>query len=353
MKVMTMDFIERYVQEVARRLPRDQREDVTRELRSSLEDSLESRAGAPLDQIDEDSAIELLLDFGSPQDVAASYRTGPDYLIGPAHYPSFLKTMKIAVAVIGGLIALSLLADVAGSSGDIGELARIGAQAISDIQGGFLALLGLVVFIFAIIERTSTPKWASQDDWDPRDLPPIIEDANQVDPTGTIVGLALSAIALLLINLYPEWFQVRVFANGDEFTYPLVGTELRIEVVIFSIYLVLGIVLAIVLLMRKRWQLQTRIADATISAILVLLLARLWSKADLLLPAQTDLLKAGWPAEQAANFAQASDELLSPALWWVLLAGCLVAAWVFVRKIVAVIRTAQHRRPDKHAAMTS
>lgn len=101
-----MDLIERYVEEVARRLPRNQRGDVARELRSSLEDSLESSAGAPLDQVDEESAIELLLEFDPPQQVAASYRTGPDHLIGPAHYPSFLKTMKIAIAVIGGVIAL-------------------------------------------------------------------------------------------------------------------------------------------------------------------------------------------------------------------------------------------------------
>jgi hypothetical protein len=349
---MTMDLIERYVEEVARRLPRNHREDVARELRSSLQDSLEGRAGAPIDQVDEESAIELLLEFGPPQQVAASYRTGPDYLIGPAHYPSFLKTMKIAIAVIGGLIALGLLADVAGSSGDIGELARIGAQAISDIQTGFLALLGLVVFIFAIIERTQTPKWASQDDWHPRDLPPVIEDADQVDRTGTAVGLALSGIALLLINLYPEWLQLRVFSNGDDFSYPLLGTVLRAELVIFNTYLVLGVALAVVLLTRKRWQLQTRIADAAISAVLVVFLSRLWSKSHLLLPGQGDLLEAGWPAEQAANFIQASDEILSPVLWWVLLAGFLFAAWVSVRKITAVIRTAQHRRTERQTALT-
>ena len=64
-----MDLIERYVQEVARRLPRNQREDVARELRSSLEDSLESRAGVAIDQVAESSAVDFLLEFGSPQEV--------------------------------------------------------------------------------------------------------------------------------------------------------------------------------------------------------------------------------------------------------------------------------------------
>ncbi len=93
-----MDLIERYVQEVARRLPRKQRDDVARELRSSLEDSLESRAGVPLEQVEEEQAVELLLEFGTPQKVAASYRPGPDFLIGPGLYPSFVKTMKICLA---------------------------------------------------------------------------------------------------------------------------------------------------------------------------------------------------------------------------------------------------------------
>ena len=90
-----MDLIERYVQEVGRRLPRKQRDDVARELRSSLEDSLENRTGVPLEQADEEQVVELLLEFGPPQEVAASYQTGPSYLVGPALYPSFIKTMKI------------------------------------------------------------------------------------------------------------------------------------------------------------------------------------------------------------------------------------------------------------------
>jgi hypothetical protein len=341
---MKMDLIERYVQEVARRLPRTQRDDVARELRSSLEDSLESRAGVPLNEVGEDTATELLLEFGPPREVASSYQSGPNYLIGPAHYPSFLRAMKIALAVVGGLIALGLLVDAASSTGDIGELARIGAQAISDIQTGFLSVLGLVVFVFAIIERTSTPKWLSEDEWHPSDLPPVIENADQVDRAGTIVGLVLSGIALVLINLYPEWLQIRTFSSGEQFGYPLLGSVVRAEVMILNLYLALGIVLGVVILLRNRWQVQTRVADAAISAILVLLLMRLWSKADQLLPVRGDLIEAGWPPEQASSFAEVADEVLSPALWWLLLAGLLVATWFAIRKAIAAMRTARDRQ---------
>jgi hypothetical protein len=341
---MTMDLIERYVQEVARRLPRKQRDDIARELRSSLEDSLESRTDVPLDQLDEELPTELLLEFGPPEEVAASYRSGPDHLIGPAHYSGFIKTMKIGLAVIGGLIAFGILVDVAGSSRDLGELGRIGAQGISDLQTGFLTLLGLVVLVFAIIERTSPPRKAAQTDWDPQNLPPVAEDPDRIDRTGTIVGLVLGAIALAVLNLSPEWLKIHVFSNGDQFSVPFLGPVLRSEVFIFSLYLVLGLILGVIVLVQGRWRLPTRLLDAATSAILVFFLARLWGKSDQLLPDEADLREAGWPTEQLASFAEVVDDVLSPLLWWLLLAGFLAALWFALRKIVAIVRMAAARR---------
>jgi len=334
-----MDLIERYVQEVSRRLPRKQREDVARELRSSLEDSLENRAGVPLEQVDEAQAVELLLEFGRPQDVAASYRTGPDYLIGPALYPSFIRTMKICLAVVGGLMALGILLDIVGSSGDLRELGWIGLRTISDLQSGFLGLLGLVVLVFATIERASTPGTAAEESWDPHDLPPVAEDKDQVDRTGTIVGLVLGTLALLLINLWPEWLQVTVWSSGDQFSAPLLHPGLRTEIFIFNAYLMLSIALGAVVLVQGRWHLGTRIADALISTVLVLFLSRLWVRAHMFLPDEADLVAAGWPAEQAVRFAEISAEVLSPLLWWVYLAAFLAAAWGSVSRLTAVGRT--------------
>lgn len=342
-----MNLIERYVQEVARRLPRKQRDDVARELRSSLEDSLESRAGVPLEQIDEEQAVELLLEFGPPQGVAASYRTGPDYLVGPALYPSFIKTMKISLAVIGGLMVLGIVFDMVGSDGGLRELGWIGLRAISSLQSGFLGLLGLVVLIFAIIERASAPGAESEEKWDPRDLPPVAEDKDRVDRTGSIVGLVLGVVGLLLINVWPEWLQIQVWTNGEQFSAPLLRPDLHAEVIIFNLYLALSVALGVIVLVQGRWRLETRIADAVISAVLVLFLSRLWVKSHLFLPDEADLLAAGWPAEQAVRFAGICEQILSPMLWWVYLAVFLAAAWGSISKLLAVGRSAfgQRRAP--------
>ena len=267
-----MDLVERYVQDTARRIPRKQREDVARELRSSLEDSLESRTGVSLEQVDEDTAVEFLREFGKPQDVAASYRTGLDYLVGPTNFAGFIRTLQISLAVVGGLIALGTLIDIVSSSGDLGELGRIGGRFITDIQTGFLALFGLVVLVFAIIERRPARQKTATDDWDPHDLPPVAEDADRVDRTGTVVGLVLAGTALFLINVYPDWIRIHVFSDGEQFSVPLVGSLLRTEVFIFDIYLVLGIAVGVFVLIQGRWRLKTRVADAGVSAILVLFL---------------------------------------------------------------------------------
>jgi hypothetical protein len=308
-------------------------------LRSSLEDSLESRTGVSLEHVDEDTAVEFLREFGKPQDVAASYRTGLDYLVGPTNFASFIRTLKISLAVVGGLIALGTLIDIVGSSGDLEELGRIGGRFITDIQTGFLALFGLVVLVFAIIERRPGRQETATDEWDPHDLPPIADDTDRVDRTETVVGLVLAGTALLLINIYPDWFRIHVFSDGEQFSVPLVGSVLRAEVFIFNIYLALGSAVGVFVLVQGRWRPETRIADVGVSAILVLFLSRLLTKADVLLPGRPELLEAGWPAEQAASFAEVTDDVLSPLLWWLLLAGLLLALWGSVRKIAAAIRT--------------
>ena len=96
-----MEIFERYIREVTRHLPRSQREDVARELRSTLEDSLEGRLkdGAG----ESAAATETLLNFGPPRALAASYRSGPRHLIGPSLYPDFMNALKITLLVVCGL----------------------------------------------------------------------------------------------------------------------------------------------------------------------------------------------------------------------------------------------------------
>jgi len=340
-----MDLIERYVQEVARRLPRRQRVDVARELRSSLEDSLENRAGAPIEQVEEEQAAELLVEFGRPQQVAASYQTGPNYLIGPALYPSFIKTMKVCLAVVGSLILLSTLLDIAGSSGAFRELGVTLLHATSSLQSAFISLLGIVVLIFAIIERAASPDQKTEEEWDPRDLPPITEDRDRVERTGEIIGMVLATVGLLLINFRPDWLQAQVWVNDVRYNLPLMGPGALAQVVWLNLYLVLSVALGLIVLFQGRWHAATRAVDLVISFLLVVFFWRMLHTAQALLPDVTVLLEWGWPAEEAVDFVELSAEVLAPLLWWVFFASLLAATWGSISKLIALSRSALGQRP--------
>jgi hypothetical protein len=340
-----MDLIERYVQEVARRLPRKQRDDVARELRSSLEDALEDRAGAPLDRVDEQQAVELLLDFGPPARVAASYRPGTSYLVGPALYPSFIATMKICLAIIGGLIVFGASLAMMGRPATMQDLGGILLQAVSDIQSAFISLLGIVVLIFAIIERVGSPVRRREEEWDPRDLPAVGEDRDRVDLTRELIGIVLATVGLLLINFMPNWLQAHVRVNETSYNFLLIGPRFLVHLTLLNVYLLLSVALGAFVLWQGRWHAATRAADLAVSLLLVVFFWRLWQAAPTLLPDLPTLLESGWPTDQAADFAELSVEVLAPLLWWAFLAALLAAIWGSIRKLIRLSRSVFGQRP--------
>src|SRR5688572_22494832 len=102
-----MKLIDHYVAEVGRRLPLMMgRADIEKELRSTLQDMLEDRAQKAGRPADETMETELLLEYGPPDKVAATYNPHP-YLIGPQMFPFFIRIFKIVV--FGIVIGLSVV----------------------------------------------------------------------------------------------------------------------------------------------------------------------------------------------------------------------------------------------------
>ena len=91
------DVITSYVHDVARRLPRAQRDDVAFELRTLLADDLRARAEAAGRSPDEDMAVEMVRTFGRPSETAVRY-SRPFTIIAPSDTWSFL-----VAAILGGV----------------------------------------------------------------------------------------------------------------------------------------------------------------------------------------------------------------------------------------------------------
>lgn len=93
------NLIERYVYDVARRLPEKDREDVKKELRANIYDMLPDGMG-------DEAVKKVLYELGSPASLAEKYRTRPRYLISPAYFDEYVNALKWILPLVGVLVML-------------------------------------------------------------------------------------------------------------------------------------------------------------------------------------------------------------------------------------------------------
>jgi|SRR5688500_16974378 len=101
-----MNLIDKYIAEVGKHLPRKNRVDIEAEIRSTLEDMLDERKKDD-GPADEATIMKWLKEYGSPRDVAMTYKTH-QYLIGPRLFPMFETVVRIVFAVVAGASLIGL-----------------------------------------------------------------------------------------------------------------------------------------------------------------------------------------------------------------------------------------------------
>jgi hypothetical protein len=189
--------ISSYVDDVIRRLPRQQRSDVGFELRSLLNEELDAKstdAGRPAD---EGMALALLRGFGAPGTVAARYRPSGFTIIEPAHSQSFALWSLLGVAVQWALTLPAVFSAPEAFPGQV--FARLGAWWTSWGLGAFW-LPGVTVVI-AIVAGWTRHRWSSHREWTPR----RVLDRDSINRP--LVGLALAAwIAGAAIWIAMPWY---------------------------------------------------------------------------------------------------------------------------------------------------
>ncbi len=233
-----MTLVDRYVAEVARRLPRSRRADISRELTSTLLDAMESRFGPAA--TDDDAAV-VLQEFGRPDAVAASYWPASQYLIGPEWYPAFSQVLKIHLLVLGAIVIAGLVLQVLAPSPD--GLAKVFGNAIQFLVFAF----GVIVLIFHLLERGEVRVRPRAVDWDPHDLPS--------PATGEIVG-RVESIAAIIATLAGFLVLVRF----QEYIGIPVGNQLLLNNILvdnlpwIGAAAVLTVLQYIVLLWQGRWR---------------------------------------------------------------------------------------------------
>ncbi len=200
-----MNLINRYVSEVGKHLPLVMgREDIEKELRSTLEDMLEERAEKEGRAADEAMEIELLREYGAPQKVAETYNPHP-YLIGPRIFPFFLMILKITffgIAVgLSVVTIIQLITEIATWEHDYIQIILQGVARMIEVA---MSAFGYIVVTFAIIERF-VPDFKvdiEEQKWDPTSLTkePAPHSAKRgeliTEIVFTVIGLAFLKWAL-------------------------------------------------------------------------------------------------------------------------------------------------------------
>jgi hypothetical protein len=195
---MEQNLIERYVYDVCRRLPAGEREDVKKELTASIFETL--------DGADDNSAVaKTLEDFGSPASLAEKYRTSPRYLISPAMYEMYHKTvvrMMIIVAAIFGAVALAQV--LSGENFGFGST----VNGLGDVCFAIVRGMAYAYFFTTLVYQTLDNGFFSDTrKWSVSDLPkhtPMNITATPVDGAADVTRGLFILFTLLVGFLIPE-----------------------------------------------------------------------------------------------------------------------------------------------------
>ncbi|MEH7460052.1 hypothetical protein V7183_23450 [Bacillus sp. JJ1127] len=167
-----MNLIEIYIQEVTRRLPEKNREDITLELRSTIEDMLP-------DDYSEEDVKAVLEKLGSPVILASGYRDRPMHLIGPRYFDVYVTLLKMILPIAAVISLISVIAvyfiGCSGEQAVINIVLNLIGKGIGSIIEVGIHVFFWLTLVFAILERTDKerdeqPLTASFKKWTPDDL---------------------------------------------------------------------------------------------------------------------------------------------------------------------------------------
>lgn len=253
-----MKLIERYILAVVGYLPQKDRQEVSKELYSNLLDMLPENP-------DDHEIRQLLSELGDPREMAKQYQSGPQYLIGPAYYHEYLRSLKIVLALgaaVGAIIGLFRALTEIGIFTAQNDSWQYSWSASGNDIGFFIstmlsAIIGCLVIAafwttvgFVIAERFNGKQQNSKE-WRPEDLP-ALTPKQQIPPSDTIVELVIQAA--LAVFLVWVWLTKRPLAWWDHepvriFTESFMQTA--IPLLLLSCFI--GIIASILKLIYRRW----------------------------------------------------------------------------------------------------
>lgn len=254
-----MNLIDIYIQEVTRRLPEKNREDIALELRSTISDMLS-------DDYRDDDVKDVLEKLGNPAELASGYRDQPMHLIGPRYFDVYLSLLKMILPIAAVIALILMVADYFIGFGGEEEvinavLTLLGEGIFRIIEVGIHVFFWLTL-VFVIVERTDKekdphPLSTSLKKWTPDDLKNVIyipkkKAITRLEVFGYLMWTAIWATlyfnANYLLGIYEGG------RNGLEFVTPAFNQDVLLRywpIIIVIIALEIG--LALYKLFKRQW----------------------------------------------------------------------------------------------------
>ncbi|GLW27312.1 permease prefix domain 1-containing protein [Actinoplanes regularis] len=159
-------LVDRYVFTALRRIPEQQRADIDRELRASIEDAVDARVDSGETR---EAAVEsALTELGDPERLADRYAGRPAFLIGPDLFPLWRRLLTTLLwTVLPIVVTVGVVAQIL----DDPEIGKIIGGAVTGLITVGAHLCFWVTLVFAIIERTGAGKADISARWSLKDLP--------------------------------------------------------------------------------------------------------------------------------------------------------------------------------------
>jgi hypothetical protein len=193
---------QRYAYAVTRNLPEAQREEVFKELQTTIEDMAADRTkdGKPT----ESDYKSVLKELGNPAHLAHKYTATGRYLIGPRFYDAWMRLLKTLLSIVPGIVAAVMLAVGLAEGGQ--PLMKTIIEAIgAGIMVG-IHIFFWVTLVFAVMERTNIKpeELEAAGAWRPEQLPQVPKNTKrQISMAEGVTGAAMIALGMAWVALSP------------------------------------------------------------------------------------------------------------------------------------------------------
>ena len=254
-----MELIERYVQEVGRLLPKKGRADVEDELRSLLIDTVEDRIASGSPDSKSEIVTAVLQEFGPPENLAASYQPHRRYLVGPTLYATFLKSIGLVTAILAIIYLTGIGAATRDSLMTIGDWGGFLMESAVKFLQSTLASLGMIVLIFALVERVMFEKQVTPNEkWHPG-LLPASDSKRRISIAEILINIVGGGFVIFVFNVYPEWIGAFNRSGGVWERTPLLSESFFSDLVPWlTVLWTASVVFNAYLLRQRSWTLGTR-----------------------------------------------------------------------------------------------